>query len=738
MMKRIIKRGIGFLFLFLILAFVLIVIAFYPTVKDFYVYAKDTVNNGSKDDFHYGEPTYIYDSQGNILVKLSGEVESNYITEIPDTVAHAFVAIEDRSFYENTGFDVKGILRVLVNYVKSGGEEKHGASTITQQVVKNIYLSQEVSIERKAKELLMSYFMSKKYTKQEIMEFYCNDIYFGHAFYGIENAAKGYFNCSAAGLSLAQTAFICAIPNNPTIYDPVTNMENTKNRQAAILSAMLELGYITDDEYQTAISEEITLVMAGEDTKYNDYMSTYAINCATKWLMRERGFKFRYSFKSMKQYKKYWKKYETAYEEAKGELKTGGYHIKTTLNPKTQAKLQKIVNKQLKAVSVSKTDNVYNLQGSVTVIDNKTGKITSIIGGRSQKVLGDYSLNRAFQSYRQPGSSIKPIAVYAPAIDNGYERNALLTSVDVVAARNKDATQLSGSRLSMEYSLQHSINGSAWWLFSKIGVKAGLSPLFGMQFTHICPDDYQAASALGGLTYGTNTVEMAGAYAALANHGVYRETTCIKSITKADGEELYEEYTTQVYSPKAADTTLDIMKGVLTNGTAKGLMWSSSTSVEAACKTGTTNDNKDGWLCGVTPDYTVCVWVGYDSPTANAALQGATYPAAIWKESMLCLLDGKSKKKLDVSHKNDKNSIKIAYDVDSIGNKEYSKRQKQYNAFEEAYAVMERTDRQLYTYYTDLSNNYKTAKACLDKIDDMDYVQEWSVRLEELYHKMNR
>ena len=736
--------------LFVFIVVVTLIASFYPMFRDYYTSAKKTINEGQIDDFNFGEPTYIYDNKNNLILKLSSDVENNYLEydDIPKDVINAFISIEDQTFWPNKGFDVKGIARVLVNYAKSNGEEVHGASTITQQVIKNVYLTQDVNIDRKINEIFMAYFMTKKYSKKEIISFYVNDVYFGNSYYGIENAAKGYFGKSAKELTLAESTYLCAIPNNPTIYDPITNHKNTVKRQKQILKAMLKQEYITSEEYQLAlqeksIQEEIRIHYDKKSIKdYDDFMATYALDCSVKWLMQENGFELRYTYKDDDDYETYKKEYASAYDECKKELTTKGYHIYTSLDKKVQKNLQTIVNNKMKGISNSKTKGVYDMQASVTAIDNKSGKVIGIIGGRKQKSLSDYSFNRAFQSYRQPGSSIKPIAVYTPAIDEGYNAKSLLTCVDVVAARKKDARKMGGSRLSLEYSLQQSINGSAWWLLSSIGIENGLSHLTEMQFDNLCPSDYNVASSLGGLTYGTNTTQMAGAYCALANHGVYRETTCIYSIKDKDDNELYTDpYIIQTYSAKAADTIANVMKGVLISGTARGLNWYGSTKVEAACKTGTTNDNKDGWLCGFTNDFTVCVWVGYDVPKATWTLQGATYPASIWKDSMLYLLGTiKPKEKIDISHINDKSTAKTLVNDNETQStiKEYVKRQKNYENFENAYNQLAMTDKQLYTYYSDVESNYKKAKSALSKIDEGDYTREWSVKLEDLYHQMSQ
>lgn len=618
-----------------------------PTYTEYKKFADNVIDNSTADDFKLTESSYIYDSKGKVLAKLKANQDSEYLVyeDIPTEVIDAFIAVEDRTFWDNPGIDLKGLIRIGVNYVKSKGDEVHGASTITQQLSRNIYLTHEVSIERKAKEMLISLGLTKKYTKKQIIEFYCNDICFANAYYGIQAAAKGYFNKDVKDLSLSQLTYLCAIPNSPEYYNPYKHPERAVKRRDKILNDMYELGYIDKNECESAKNEEITI----EQPKYtfNDYMTTYATDCAVRYLMKTDGFEFKYKFKNNKEYKEYNESYESAYETSKNKLYTGGYKVYTSLNKKVQKSLQKTLDSQLAFnKEVNDATGIYALQGAITAFNNETGKVIAVIGGRSQDNDSQtYSLNRAFQTYRQPGSTIKPLAVYTPALMSGYTPETTVYNIDVNKAKKKgvDVQSLYGTAMTLRNALEQSKNGVAWQTFDKLGAKYCLGFMNEMEFSKICPDDYYDASSLGGLTYGVNTVEMAAAYATLENHGTYREATCLVSMLDRDGNEVYKEAETkQVYSAKASDTMIDMMKGVLTKGTAYKLNWYGSTKMVAACKTGTTNGSKDGWLCGVTPYYSVAVWVGYDTPRTMSNLYGATYPGQIWKESMLKLINKKA------------------------------------------------------------------------------------------------
>lgn len=616
--------------------------------EDMYIEYKkqaiDVVKASTAETFMTDESSFIYDSDGKILAKLRGDNDSSYLQyeDIPQYVVDAYVAVEDRTFWDNEGYDLRGIARVCINYLKTDGTEVHGASTITQQLVRNAFLTREVSIERKAKEILMSYFMTQKYSKEEIMEFYVNDICYANGIYGIEAASLAYFNKHASDLSLSQVAYLCAIPNSPSMYNPYTNPERAMKRRDKILDDMLEMEFITQGEYETAMAESITIERS--KVEFNNFQTTYAVDCAVRYLMKMNGFEFKYEFRDDAVYSNYQKEYASAYDAAKHQLYTGGYRIYTTLDSSVQDELQNIVDDVL-AFDETIGDNgvTYALQGAVTCIDNQTGKVIAVVGGRSQDSIDTYGINRAYQAYRQPGSSIKPLIVYAPALERGYTPERIVQNIDVTAAKAKDVDvqSLGGTSMTLLDALTSSKNGVAWKLFDEMGPEAGLSYITAMNYSKVVPDDYYNSASLGGFTYGVTTVEQASGFSTLANHGIYREPTCISSMFDSSGTDVFREAEgKQVYSARTADTMISMMQNVVTRGTAAGMKWSQSSKLPAAAKTGTTNDSKDGWLCGVTPYYSIAVWVGFDTPKTLSNLWGSTYPAQIWKQCMLTVTDG--------------------------------------------------------------------------------------------------
>ncbi len=637
--------------------------------------AKDLVDSSTPDTFRLAQTSYIYSDDGTQLAALAESEDATYLSyeDIPADVVNAFVSVEDRTFWNNSGVDYKGILRVCVNYVKTKGQVAEGASTITQQLARGTFLSNEKTLSRKIKEIFIARQLTKKYTKEQIMEFYCNSCCFANGIYGVEDASQKYFGRSVSDLSLSETAYICAIPNRPEYYNPLKNSENAISRRNKILQDMYECDYITKDAGDAALAENITVaeVSDEEDTFYN-YEATYAINCAIRYLMKQDGFEFKSHFEDDADYDTYNAYYDEMYKQAKHKLYTGGYKVTTTMNLKAQKNLQKIFDKELAFnTEVDESTGIYQFQGAMTVIDNETGKVVAMIGGRSQDELQQtYSLNRGFQSFKQPGSSIKPLVIYTPALEEGYDANSTLTEIDVKAAKKSTSekiSKMSGQKMSLRYAVEDSKNGCAYSLYNIITPKVGLSYIENMNFSKIVQQDYTLSSGLGGLHHGTNTVEMANAYSTLENHGEYRQADCISSILDASGNEIYEEPESKtVYTRSASDQMTDILEGVLNSsaGTAKGLKWSSASDVAAAAKTGTTNDNNVAWFCGYTPYYTISVWVGYDYPKSVKGLWGNTYPAYIWKEAMLYMIDGKDEADFDLEGKKATGNKNVISDAD--------------------------------------------------------------------------
>ena len=372
-------------------------------------------------------------------------------------------------------------------------------------------------------------------------------------------------------------------------------------------------------------------------------METFVYWCATRALMEVDGFEFEYEFKNNAAKKAYQKKYDAEYELCNSKLYTGGYRIYTTLDQKIQKELQQSINEGLKGFKDKAKNGVYKTQGAGVCIDNETGSVVAVVGGRSQKQTG-YTLNRAFQSYRQPGSSIKPLIVYTPALENGYTADTIVDDHKFDGGPSNAGNTYHG-KIKLSEAVQRSLNTVAWQIFDKLTPRVGISYLYKMNFSNIVKTDETLAASLGGLTNGVSPLEMAKAYATIENDGAYRDPTCIARITKADGTKVWENDHEEsvVYSQDSAREMTQILEGVFTTGwgTARGLKLG---SMPCAGKTGTTNDYKDGWFCGFTSYYTTAIWVGNDQPVTIYGLQGASYPGHIWQNFMLKVNEGKEPK----------------------------------------------------------------------------------------------
>lgn len=622
-----------FLFCGLIIRTLLIIIVFatiavvcriYPTIKLWFDDSMSIAAQSKPEDFCSGETSYVYDEEGTVLLKLKADKDTIYVEykDLPDDIKNAFVAIEDKRFYQHKGVDLASTVNAAFLLVKNKGEVQRGGSTITQQLARNTYLSFTVSYERKIREIFLALGLEQRYSKEQILEFYINSINFGNGYFGIGAAAKGYFGKTVDKLSLSEIAFLCAIPNNPTFYNPRTNFDHTISRRNTILHEMYQQGYIGSKTYTTAVQDKICV--KSEDNLEYGYKASYALNCTVKEFMKLAGFKFEYKWKTDTEYEDYKNKYNQAYEEALHTLKVGGYSITVSLNDATQQIAQNALDNELSRFSEDS-----GMQGALTVVDNSTGLVLASVGGSSTVEGTSLGLNRAYQSYKQPGSTIKPIVVYTPALESGYDANSKMEDSPIEDGPKNSDGKYSGA-VTLRTAVEKSKNVVAWRLFEELTPEKGLSYAVNMHFSSLVPEDYTQSAALGGLTYGVTTEEMAGAYAALANHGYWREPTCITSIKDKDGKEIYEGSLGRgIYSKLAADSMTDVLKGVSTNGTARGLKLSNG--AEFACKTGTTNENKTAWFCGYTKQYTVAVYVGADDNKCTVKdLWGCTYPARIW------------------------------------------------------------------------------------------------------------
>lgn len=599
--------------------------------------AVSMVSHSSKDTFRKSQTSIAYDINGKTLSVLKGEKDVYYIEyeDIPIYVKQAIISTEDKRFYKHNGIDYRGIMRAAVAMIQDG-EVTQGGSTITQQLARTVFLSNERTWERKIEEMYIAVELEKKYSKEEILEFYLNNVYFANGYYGIEAAAQGYFGTDVSHLSLSQMIYLCAIPNNPTLYNPLTHADKTQARRDRILKSMLEDQVISESSYQTAVAEQIKTTEP-EEIK-NNYAETYTYYCATRALMELEGFEFQTVFSDDEEKTAYDREYQSLYDTCNKKLFTGGYRIYTSLDLDAQSQLQTSIDEVLAGFGEKSDEGIYELQGAAVCIDNTTGMVRAIIGGRSQDDVEGYTLNRAFQSFRQPGSAIKPLIVYTPALERGYTPDTTVVDEPIADGPvNGDGTY-SGA-MSLRQAVARSKNTIAWKIFEELTPEVGISYLEAMGFSNLDANDKRLPASIGGFTNGVSPLEMAKGYATIKNDGGYRNPTCIMKITDADGEVIYQADQTAsvIYKENACRQMTDMLQTVITSGTGRGY---SLGMMPCAGKTGTTNDNKDGWFVGYTPYYTTSVWVGYDIPKEVSGLGGGTYPGKIWHSFMSWLHDG--------------------------------------------------------------------------------------------------
>ncbi len=592
--------------------------------------AKKLVRESNEETFRSVQTSLVYDANGTLVSTLKGEKDVYYLDyeDIPPYAAAAMVSIEDKKFYRHNGIDIKAIMRAAKAMIQNG-KVTQGGSTITQQLSRNIFLNHDVKWERKIEEMFIAVELEKVYSKNKIMEFYLNNVYFGNGYYGIQAASKGYFSTEVSNLDLSQITFLCAIPNNPSLYDPMVRFENPLKRRNRILDQMHEDGKISQDTCEEAKMEQIAL-NPSQKTK-NDYVETYTYNCAIRALMAEDGFVFRTEFSSEEERSAYEEEYDLMYSEFQKSLYSKGYRIYTSIDLNMQQMLQDTVDNGLAEFTEQTEDGIFTLQGSAVCVDNHTGFVKAIVGGRNQN-LSCYTLNRAYQSFRQPGSSIKPLIVYTPALERNYTPDSIVQDVKTEEGPSNAGGSYEGS-ISLRYAVQKSKNTVAWNLLEELTPQVGLDYLKAMNFARLDKRDERPTSALGGFTNGVSAVEMASAYAALANDGKFREPTCIMRITDAQDNVILETKNEEkeVYKMNASRMMTDMLVSAVQEGTGRGLALS---SMPCAGKTGTTNDNKDGWFVGYTSYYTTSVWVGYDMPRELPGLSGASYPGSIWRNFM--------------------------------------------------------------------------------------------------------
>lgn len=556
--------------------------------------------------------TFVYDSEGNLIKELQGDENRKIITlnDMPAYLPKAFIAIEDERFYDHHGVDIKRTAAATVTYIFNKGSSSFGGSTITQQLIKNITNEKEdegkAGIQRKIREMSRAYQIEKIISKSQILELYLNIIYlggYGKNICGVEVASEYYFGKSADELSLSESAYLAGINHSPNNYNPFTETNNTekiKKRTKTVLEKMKELGMISNEDFDKAISE----VDAGLNFKQGNlssgtdmsYHLAAAIEEVVNQMVEEKGM---------------------SYEYAKSRLYGGGYKLYTTEVRSIQSRMQEEYVKD-KYIVKSKKNSGQHSQSAMVIIDYKTGNVVGCVGGLGTDV-NALGLNRIY-SARQPGSSIKPIASIAPSLEKKIITAGTVYDDSPTTFNNGkyDPKNSSGYKglINVRKAIEVSSNVVEVKIMSELGPENSIKFLEQLGLNHLDDkEDNGLALVLGGLTHGATPLEMAGAYATIANGGEYITPTFYSKLVDSQGKTVLQpkQEKRRVMSEGTAYITKSILKAPVigSNGTATNCKIS---GMDVGAKTGTTDSNKDRWLCGITPYYAAATWFGFDDP----------------------------------------------------------------------------------------------------------------------------
>ena len=544
----------------------------------------------------------FYDINGNVIYTTLSEERRVPVTidKIPKHVQKAFIAIEDNRFYEHSGIDYRGTARALVSTLS--GREVQGGSTITQQLAKNAFLTQERSIVRKIKEAFIAKELEHKYTKDEILTMYLNRIYFRQGAYGIESASMYYFDKHVKNLDIAEAATLAAIPKSPNYYNPFENPQESKKRQELVIDQMVKYGFISAEQGAQAKAKKMVY---STSHKIKNDPRAYFFDMISQKVIEEVGADALYK---------------------------GGLKIYTTLD----MDMQKAAEKAMHHLPNYYTDGkkLTQPQMALAAVDPKTGYVKAMIGGRGQD-----KFNRATLAVRQPGSAFKPF-VYLTAMQNGFTPASIIEDKEEEFApgwKPQNSDMQWHGKVSLRTELKRSINVPTIKLAREVGVDKIVANVEKMGITTLVDSgaysDVNLAMALGGLSKGVNPLEMASAYGVFATNGLYSKPIALLKIVDREGKVLYQAktQTKRVIDATSAYLTTNMLQDVLVSGTAGGM----GIGRPAAGKTGTTDTYIDAWFVGYTPDLSTAVWVGDDNNKPMQRMYGSGAPLSIWHEFMI-------------------------------------------------------------------------------------------------------
>lgn len=571
--------------------------------------------DGDKDvsDIHPPASSQILDANGTLITNIHATENRTLVTldKMPKNLQNAFIAVEDNRFYEHNGIDPRGIVRAIYsNFLQ--GEVAEGGSTITQQLAKNAFLSQDRTLKRKVQEFFIALRLERQYTKEEILEMYLNQIYFGRGAYGVQAAAQTYFGKDVDQLDLSECAMLAGIPRSPNYYSPLNNLAAATERKAEVLDQMVKYNYI--DAATAAKTKQEALRLVNPKEEEADNTGSYFIDYVTQEMIDRFGA-------------------DAVYKE--------GLKIYVSIDLNMQKAAEKAVNELLPSY-YDDENGLKQPQGALVAIDPTTGYIKAMVGGR-----GTDQFNRATMAVRQPGSSFKPFT-FATALENKMTPNTTISDKPFKLGdwtpQNYDRT-FRGT-VTMRQTAINSLNVPTIRLAETVGIDKVLTTAQDLGISTLVTDKNEAndnnlAASIGGLTRGVTVLDMAAAYAAFDNKGIYTKPTAIVKVIDRKGKTIYEHQpeSKQVLSERTASLLTSMLQDVITRGTGTA----ANIKRPAAGKTGTTDNYQDAWFAGYTPDLVAVVWMGCDDNDTMPGITGGTVPARIWKAFMSAVLTGPAK-----------------------------------------------------------------------------------------------
>ncbi|MEA1960209.1 MAG: penicillin-binding protein 1A [Bacillota bacterium] len=581
-------------------------------------YAASTLPPFDPTQLSGANATLLYDDQNEMFSRLhagQNRTEVSY-EKLPDNLINAVIATEDRDFYNHHGVNFKGIARALVYNVTSRDITGQGASTITQQLARNAFLELDKKFERKFKEIILAFKLESHYSKEEIMEMYLNMINFGAGSYGVQAAANTYFGEDVSELSLAECSILAGLPQSPNGYNPFEHYDRARARQKIVLNNMVTCGNISATEAEEAFNTELQFVQTQSTRKQYGYFIDSVIDETLDILGSTDKF-----------------------EDPEDSIYRSGLKIYTTMNPNLQVHAEEYFANPANFPSETKNDQI--VQVGMVIIDHQNGEVKSVMGGREYE--RQRGFNRAINAYRQPGSSIKPVTVYAPALENGFmpftvfDDSPISYKIGNSVWQPKNYDYSYRGLITMRTAVQWSINTYAVQMLDTLGVRTGydFGKSLGLSLVDT-PGNNDLALAplsLGGLTKGTNPLQMAGAYGAFGTGGYYIKPHFIRKIVDQNGVVIYEANVSpqKVMGEDTAWLMTSMLQTVVQAGTGTN---AAVPGVPTGGKTGTSEEYNDSWFCGLTPAYSAAVWMGYDEKETMHNVYGGGYPAKLFRSMM--------------------------------------------------------------------------------------------------------